>query len=154
MPEPIFESNDLVINKYNIFIKSQYKNITYFEISRIELFKGHVIKKWKFSLILGLAMTIFFSTQIVKVSLYIGSIDIPWSTNLRPLIALYISLIILLIFGIYLLYLSLLIKPVIKIITLDNHEYLYSLSSNKKQLSNIISSLKTCDVTLNNMLIT
>jgi len=149
MPEPIFETNDLIVNEYSVFVKSIYKNITYFEISHIELFKGHVIKKWKLSLILGLAMTIFFAILIVRVT---PNIEIPTDVNIRAQMAIYISLYILLIFGIYLLYLSVSKKPVIKIITLDNQEYLYPLPNNKNQLLDIVSSLKTCDVTVNNML--
>ena len=148
-PEIIFDNNDLIINKNGVFVKSIYKNISYYEMNRIELVRGHVIKRWKFSFILGLLITIVFTFQIVKITPYI---DPTTTISLRIQMATYISLFILLSFGLSLLYLSLSKKPVIKIFTLDNRMYLYPLSNNRKQLSNIVSFLKTCNVTFINML--
>ena len=145
----MFENNYLKINEYGIFIKSLYKNIAFYEINRIELVKGHVIKNWKFSFILGLVMTIVFPFQIVKITPYI---DPTTTLNVQFQMMVYISLYIFLFCGLYLLYVSLSKKPVIRIFTEDNHMYLYPLSTNKNQLSHIVIYLSTCDVTLINML--
>ena len=147
--EFIFENNDLIINANGIYLKSFYKYIAYCEMRRIELVRGHVIKRWKFSFFLGAVITIFFSILIVKTT---PNIDITKSTYVQALFKTYISLFIFLSFGLYLLYLSLSKKPVIKIFTLDNHMYLYPLSNNRNQLSNIDSFLKTCNVNFVNFL--
>ena len=145
----IFDNDNLKINASGVFIKPLYKTIAFYEINRIELVKSHTIKRRKFSFILGLAITIFFSAQIVRVTPYIEPTS---TTNLKSQMMIYFSLYILSFFGIYLLYLSLWKKPVMKIITLDNHVYLHPLPSKKNQLSQIITCLKKCDVTLINML--
>ena len=149
MSIPIFENDNLKINENGIFIKPLYKNIFYYEINRIELVKSHIIKRQKVSFILGLVITVFFSVQIIRITPYIEPTS---TTNPRGQIMIFLSLCILLFFGIYLLYLSLFKKPVIKIITIDNHEYLYSLPNKRNQLSQIITCLKNCDVIVVNML--
>ena len=149
MLETIFDNNDLIINMNGVFIKPIYKNIAYYEMKRIELVRGHVIKRWKLSFILGLLITIVFTFQIVKITPYI---DPTTTISLRIQMATYISLFIFLSFGLYLLFLSLSKKPCIKIFTLDNHMYLYPLSNNRNQLSNVVSFLKTCNVIFVNML--
>jgi len=149
MTETIFNNNDLTINKNGVFIKPIYKNISYYEMKRIELVRGHFIKRWKFSFTMGAVIMIFFSIMIINST---PNIDITTSTNVQALLKTYISLFIFLSFGLYLLFLSLLKKPCIKIFTLDNHMYLYPLSNNRNQLSNVVSFLKTCNVVFVNML--
>jgi hypothetical protein len=149
MPETIFDNSNLTINTNGVFIKPLYKNIAFCEMNRIELVKGHVIKNWKISFILGLGLAIFFSMQIIKNTPHVNPTS---TTNLRSQMLIYLSQFVFLFFGTYLLYLSLSKKPVIKIITLDNYEYLYPLSNNKNQLSQIVSFLKNSNVTLKNML--
>ena len=148
MSVPIFENDNLKISASGVFLKPLYKSIAYCDINRIELVKSHTIKRWKFSFILGLAITLFFSVQIVRITPYIDFT----TTDARSHMMIYFSLYILSFFGIYLLYLSLSKKPVIKIITLDNHEYLYPLPNNRNQLSEIVTCLENYDVTLVNML--
>ena len=147
--ESSFENKYLKINVVGIFINPIYKKFSFFEINRIELVKGHVIKKWKLSFFLGLVISFFFIMLIVKWTLYIDPIT---TENIRRIVTIYISLFMLLFFGLYLLFLSLSKKPIIKIFTLDNRMYLYPLSNNRNQLSHIVSFLKTCDVTLINKL--
>ena len=149
MSETIFDNNDLTITTNGVFLKPIYKNIAYYEMKRIELVKDHVIKGWRLSFFLGLGISFFFITLIVKWALYIGPTTIE---NVRRKVTIYISLFIMLFFGLYLLFLSLSKKPVIKIFTLDHHMYLYPLSNNKNQLSNIVSLLETCNVPLINLL--
>ena len=149
MSEPVFENNYLIINVDNIFFKAIYKNIAYHEVSYIELFKGHVIKRWKLSFILGLGITIYFIVHIFRTTQFIDPSTI---TDSRSYMLMYISLYVFLFFGVYILYLSLLKKPVIKIFTLDNHTYLYPLSNNKNRLLHILNFLGTCNVTLVNKL--
>ena len=149
IPETILDDNNLIININGVFVKHIYKNIAYSEMKCIELVRGHVIKRWKFSFILGLLITIVFTLQIVKITPYI---DPTTTISLRVQMATYISLFIFLSFGLYLLYLSLSKKPCIKIFTLDNRMYLYPLSNSRNELSNIVSFLETCNVNLINML--
>ena len=144
----IFENDNLKINTSGVFIKPLYKSVAFYDINRIELVKSHTIKRRKFSFILGLAITIFFSIQIVRMTPYI---DLS-ATDVRSQMMIYLSLYILSFFGIYLLYISSSKKPVIRIITLDNHEYLYPLPNKRNQLSKIITCLENYDVTLVNML--
>jgi len=147
--ESNFENEDLKINAVGFFIKPIYKNISFFEIARIELVKDHVIKGWILSFFLGLGISLFFIILIVNWTIYIGPTTME---NVRRKVTIYISLVIMLLFGLSLVFLSLSKKTVIKIFTFDNKMYLYPLSNNKNQLSHIISFLKTCDVNLVNML--
>ena len=101
------------------------------------------------SLILGVGITFIFTLLFVK---WIINFEPTFTEHLRGYIGIGVSMFIMMLFGLCLIYISLLKKPVIKIYTFDNQMFLEPLTKNKKQLINIVNFLSNCDVKLINRL--